>query len=374
MKTIRLHILFLIALCCSTVKTFAQTQLSSPAHIGLIYPISSNGKNAAQYTNHFSLHVLMGLSRAETSAAIAGISNIIKMKATGAQVAGFSNHIGATYRSATVAGFMNQVKQRAEGSMVAGFMNYAGMMKGVQVAGFGNFTKGNVTDGAQVAGFINTADSSVIQAAGFMNTSNNSDVQIAGFMNRSKDVRVQIGGFMNVARKVKGVQVGFLNISDSSDCPIGAVNIVKGGEKQVSISIDETATTIASFKSGGKVTYGILGVGVNAKGKNTLYAMLAGIGVHFPLLSHFRLNMETTNLVLTDFKKGIYSKQTFAVYPAYRFGRKLEVYGGPTVNYVQMRDGVGEDIHSQYMFSRTRNNNKFEGWYVGVSAGVQYRL
>lgn len=367
-------ILIVVTILSLASTTFAQAPLTSPAHIGFVYPLSSNGKNAAAYTNHFSLNIIAGLSKAETGVAIAGISNIIKDSAGGVQIAAFSNHIGRTAHGAQIAGFMNQVKQDATGAQVAAFLNLDGSLKGFQAAGFGNIVSGDV-DGTQLAGFMNMArNNSQAQISGFTNITNKGNIQVTGFMNKAEDVQVQVAGFLNVAKKVKGVQVGFINIADSNDCPIGVVNIVKGGERQVSVSIDETTTAIAAFKSGGRILYGILGIGYNAKNSTSLYALQVGMGAHLPLLSHFRINAETTNTFMTSFKSGDYNRQTLGIYPAYRFGSRVEVFAGPTFNYVNSTRGVGVDLVNHYIWSEDVSNNRFHGAYVGAAGGVQVRL
>lgn len=355
--------------------TYAQAPLTSAAHIGLVYPLSSNGKNAAAYTNHFSLNLIAGLSKAETGVAVAGISNIVKDSATGVQVAGFSNHIGSSYHSAQIAGFMNHVKHNANGAQVAGFMNLDGSMKGFQAAGFANIVTGDA-DATQLGGFMNMArNNTQAQVSGFTNITHNGKVQVTGFMNKADEVHTQIAGFINIAKKVKGVQIaGFINIADSSECPIGIINIVKGGEKQVSVSIDESSTLIASFKSGGRILYGILGVGYNLKNSTSLYALQAGIGAHLPLLSHFRINAEGTNMFMTTFKGGEYNRQTLGIYPAYRFGNRVEIFAGPTFNYVSNEHGLGDELVSHYVWSEHVRDGRFHGAYIGVAGGVQVRL
>ena len=86
---------------------------------------------------------------------------------------------------------------------------------------------------------------------------------MVGSLIRAGDIKgSQIAGFMNIARKVKGVQIaGFINIADSSATPIGLINIIRNGEKSISISADETLTWLLSFRSGGKILYGIVGGG-----------------------------------------------------------------------------------------------------------------
>ncbi|NIG57403.1 hypothetical protein [Chitinophaga sp. Cy-1792] len=337
---------FAVLLVVVTIHSNAQNTKYAPAHVGLIYPISSNGKHAAEYTNGFSLNLLAGVSRSETGIAIAGFSNIIKDEAHGVEVAGFSNHIGHTYKAVTVAGFMNIVHNKADGILVAGFGNYVG----------------GPVNGLQVAGFCNTAS----QVHG---------LQVAGFFNRATDANMQFAGFMNIAKKVKGVQLaGFLNIADSSDYPIGIINIIKNGEYNISLTIDESATTVASFKSGGKALYGILGVGYNLKSAQTLYAMQAGLGWHLPLMSHLRLNVEGTETVMTDFKRGVYSKYAVGGYLAYRLGSKVEVFAGPNINFMHMKDDAGSDLISHYIWYKDRGNGKADGMFAGMLAGVQVRI
>ncbi|WP_291914232.1 hypothetical protein [Chitinophaga sp. CB10] len=335
-----------LAMIVIAAVTYAQTSYYAPAHVGIVYPLSTNGTNAAQYTNRFSLHAIAGLSYGETGVILSGFSSIIKDQAQGVQVAGFSNHIGRTNKAVTLAGFTNIIHQRADG---------------ITIAGFGNFVKQD-QKGIALAGFINTAG-------------NVHGMQIAGFANKAADTKLQVAGFINIAKKVKGVQLaGFINIADSSDYPIGVVNIIRNGEKQVSLTIDESATTIAAFKSGGRALYGILGVGYNFKSSQNLYALHAGIGWHLPLLSHLRLNVEGTETVLADFKKGVYSKWTTGGYLAYRFGPRIEVFAGPNINFVHIRDGAGADLISNYIWSKNRSNNRFDGIFAGAQGGVQVRI
>src|SRR5690606_19328753 len=71
-----------------------QAPLHSNAHLGFLYPLSTNGRQAAQYSNAFSFHLLMGLSKEETAFVLSGISTVIKERAAGVQFAGVSNHVG----------------------------------------------------------------------------------------------------------------------------------------------------------------------------------------------------------------------------------------------------------------------------------------
>jgi hypothetical protein len=327
------------------VYSFAQNS-TDKINIGLVYPLSSNWKDAPNDTNKFSLNLIAGVSAAERGFTLAGISNIVRHNTKGVQIAGFSNHVG----------------QIAGGTMIAGFMNTYGNGKNFAMAGFGNFAK--TASGTQIAGFINTGG-------------NVSGVQVAGFTNIANNVKgSQITGFLNIAKKVKGVQVaGFINIADSAGCQIGIINISKNGEKSLGVTIDEKQTTLLTFRSGGKLMYGILGLGYNFDNKNQKYAWQAGLGAHLFHTGIFRLNTELTQNGLESFKGGSYLRSSLALLPSIRLADKIDIFAGPSYNYVNTDTQEGQNMHKKYTSSwGGSNGNNFQGFYFGYSAGVQVRL
>ncbi|WP_316839615.1 hypothetical protein [Pedobacter gandavensis] len=344
-------------------------------HIGLVYPLSSNGTHAPLDTNNFSLHLLAGVSSVEKGFSFAGFSNIIRNEATGTQIGLFSNHIGKKANGFQIAGFLNTYGS-AEGASFAGFANISkGNVKGAQFAGFSNIAKD--VHGAQLAGFMNTANAvKGSQLAGFINLArkNVSASQLAGFINKAEDVKgSQFAGFINIAKKVKGIQAaGFINIADNSDYPIGIINLVKRGEKSISLTTDETQTSILSFRSGGKVTYGILGIGYNLKNKKEVYAMEAGIGAHWFQSSFFRLHTELTATVLESFKTGEYFKSSFRVLPALRIGNHLELFGGPSINFLSTNTTEGKNLHKKFIRTWGDPAGSFQALYLGYSGGIQF--
>ncbi|HTI10490.1 MAG TPA: hypothetical protein VL832_18105 [Puia sp.] len=324
--------------------TFAQTT-EEHYNVGLTYPISSNGTRAKQYTNTFSLNAAVGLSASEKGLSIAGFSNIIFDSAAGVQIAGFSNNIYGHAEGVQVAGFMNYIRKSSTGFLGAGFMNVMGSAGGVNVAGFGNICRRN-----------------------------SSALQIAGFINKAGDAGTQIAGFINVAKKVKGIQIaGFINVADSSDCPIGFLNFIKNGEKSIGVSTDETLTTLATFRSGGRKLYGITGLGYNNKGSRRLAAWEVGLGWHLPITDNFRLNTEIVNIGLTDFKNGECFKSSLRVLPALRLTHHIEIFAGPSFNYLYSYKGQGADLIDHYVWSEKKNRD-LRGLYFGWTGGVAVRL
>lgn len=359
------------------IKGSAQTLKPEKIHIGIVYPISTNGMSAPADTNNLSLHLIAGVSAEEKGLAFAGFSNVVRHNLTGIAFAGFSNHIGGKAEGMLFSGFLNTYKD-ARGLQFAGFSNIAmGHAESAQFAGFLNVA--SEIKGAQFAGFANIAKNAQgIQISGFTNIAQNiQGSQISGFANIAEDVSgSQIGGFANVARKVKGIQLAaFINVADSSDYPIGIVNIIKNGEKSIGLSIDETQTSLLSFRSGGKKLYGIIGAGFNLQNSNDeIYAFEAGLGAHFPINNSLRLNTELATVYMDNFHRGEYTKSSFRLFPALKLGKRIEIFGGPTLNFISTNTSWGETLIDNYLWKRTSSVNReyFHGLYIGYAGGLHF--
>lgn len=368
----------LAGLLISGLSGFSQQTNPGKIHIGLVYPLSTNGTHAPLDTNKLSFHLIAGVSSVEQGFSFAGLSNIIRNEAKGTQFAAFSNHIGKKADGLLIAGFLNTYGE-GQGAQLAGFGNFSrGNVKGAQLAGFGNMAR--EVNGAQLAGFFNIAASvKGYQLAGFMNLSkkNVSCTQFAGFINKASDVNgSQFAGFINIAKKVKGIQgAGFINIADSSDYPIGIINLIKKGEKAISITTDETSSTMLSFRSGGKVLYGIIGIGYNFKNKDEVYAMEIGFGAHWFQSSSFRLNTELTGMSVESFKRGEYFKSSFKVLPALRIGKHMELFGGPSFNFLSTNTIEGKTLHKKFIHSwENKWGDHLQALYIGYGGGIQFNF
>jgi hypothetical protein len=338
----------------------AQNDRYTKTHLGFIYPISTNGKLAGEYTNEFSINILAGLSKNEKSFALYGVAGIIKDSASGLQIAGISNSILNQSDGIQIAGFLNYVKNKAGRLQIAGFTNINGVFDGLQIAGFTNIN--DSSDGLRIAGFANISKKT------------KNGLQLSGFFNTGSDIDMQFAGFFNKAAKVRGVQfAGFMNIADSSDYPIGFLNIIKNGERSISVTMDETLTSLVSYRSGSRHLYGILGAGYNWKKNQSLYAFEAGLGAHLISSGNFRLNTEIAQLWLTKFEGGEYLRSSLRLLPSLKPGSRIEIFGGPSFNYVNSTEGTGVNLVSHYVWSETKTNN-FQGLYFGVMGGIQINL
>ncbi len=232
-------------------------------------------------------------------------------------------------QAVSLAGFANIIQEEAKGFQLAGFLNSYENGKGFQLAGFANIARGEV-QGLQLAGLINKAS------------------------------------------KVHGVQfAGFMNIADSSDYPIGIVNLIEDGTKAIGISVDDDQTILASFRSGGRVLYGIVGIGYNVQNNKQRYAIEAGLGAHLLSKNQFNLNIEVANTSLIDFEKGIYSKGSIRLIPAYKISKNIEIYGGPAISHIFTNTDEGIDMIKNDIWKRSLKEGEMNAVNIGFLGGVQ---
>src|SRR5690606_376806 len=162
-----------------------------------------------------------------------------------------------------------------------------------------------------------------------------SGIQVGGVSNQSGDVKgMQLSGVINVADNVRGVQLaGLVNVADSSDYPIGLINLVKNGRRSVGVGVNESGTAGLTFRSGGKVLYGLVGVGYGVDGGPQRYGLETGLGSHLLTAGMFGLDAELANLIRTDFKKNSTSQFAARLLPRLRIGRHWDVVAGPALAY-----------------------------------------
>lgn len=319
--------------CISLVScnAFSQQQNKQSAiHIGLIYPLSTHGKAAKQYTNEFSFHAMYGTSGGEKSFILSGIGSSVFGNASGVQIAGIFNHIHGD----------------ANGFSLGGVANIAGNVHGTWIAGVFNTTH---------------------QAEGFL---------LAGFGNFSGNVKgLQLAGVVNKANKVDGVQLsGFINIADSCDYPIGIINVIRNGEKMGGFQFDELQNLMATFRSGSRYTYGILGLGYNLK--HSFMAVEIGLGYHFNCTKRFRINMELveTKIINLGYSKTV-DRCSLRVLPAFSFLSNFHLFAGPSLNFLNGNAEHYKDLFPSWSFAeKTTSKGVKSQWYVGYVAGVQYRF
>lgn len=312
MKKISAIALFVYA--CNVA--FAQTgeNKRTSFQVSFFPPIGTNGRYSAEYTNDYSLNLLAGVSKNERRLTLGGFANIIFQDAKGFQVAGLSNYVGNSGQGVQWAGLANLNKGRFNGFQAAGLFNAAANVKGVQIA-----------------------------------------------------------GLVNVAKDVKGVQfAGLVNIAENSDVPIGLINIIKNGEMGVAVTYDGLGNAVASFRSGGKYTYGILGVGYNHKMKKNGLVAEAGLGAHIPVARWFRINNELkASSVGCDSSVPVFNAG-YSLLPAFRIGRHFELFGGASINYLETKNRSAKNLFPNHSLWKDDNLAQLQQVYIGYLVGMQY--
>ena len=402
--------LLLFLLCALlSFNAFSQEKKFRPAQINFGFPLSTiNVKKAKEYTNAFSINLLVGISKNERSLALAGISNVIANNATGLQIASVSNYIGNAGYGIEVAGVTNINKGSYNGIQASGVYNYSGLGNGIAVAGVANMSKGSYNGiqasgvynysgsgyGIAVAGVANMSKGSYngIQASGVYNYSGSGyGIAVAGVANMSKgsyiglqlsgvtniagDVKgLQFAGVMNIAKNVKGVQFAtILNVAEESDFPIAFINIIKNGKMGVALSYDNMNNTMLSFRSGGKYTYGILGVGYNNKvndGSNIVAE--AGYGIHIPITNWLEINNEFKATSLGFSNDKVCYNASYLLAPSFTFLNHFNVFGGANFNYLYSNYVNSDDLLPNNCLCEKDNSDNKQRMFIGYQIGFQY--
>jgi len=351
--------------------------VDKPYQFSLIPGLGTHGRMTGQVDNKFSFNLLGGYTAGVSGLEVGGLFNINKHDAQYVQIGGFFNAVTGHSKGVQIGGFSNYVGKSVEGAQIGGFLNKAGKVEGTQVAGFFNAAFDTVK-GLQVAGFINVAKAADMQTAGFINIAEDvGGMQLAGFINIAERVEgMQLAGFINIAEKVKGVQMaGFINIADSCDYPIGIINISGSGDASLGITVDDLGTTMLALRSGGRITYGLIGIGSNlmSPDNKTLVAFEVGLGAHLPVSKHFRISAEISSMTLSDFTNDRFHDNGIRILPSVRMGR-LEVFAGAGIHYGYYTYRPKALIpESNILWS----GNSFAGtseYRISYRAGAQFRL
>jgi hypothetical protein len=381
MKRLLLFILSGLMLLPATTLFAYSVIYTSPFQITIVPPLGMNGRNARHYNNKFSLNLLVGVSHSENAVDIAGLGNYVGGHVDGVQVAGLGNYVGGQVNGVQIAGLGNYVEEDVYGVQFGGLGNYItwGDVYGLQFAGLGN----NVWDvyGLQFAGLGNNVwDVYGLQFAGLCNISDDVyGLQFAGLGNISGNVDgLQFAGLFNKARYVSGAQfAGLVNIAKKSDYPVGIVNIIGDGDMGVGVGYNDLGSASLTFRSGGRVMYGIIGFGYNNKVEKSgdAVTVVAGYGAHVDINPWFRLNNELTFEAFNCFgnDKPDTFRTGYALLPAFRVAGNFELFGGPGINYLQTNSA---DMHNLFpknsIWEKNRASGKKQQLYIGWQVGAQF--
>lgn len=75
---------------------------------------------------------------------------------------------------------------------------------------------------------------------------------------------------------------------------------------------------------------------------------------------------------LDNFSKYVTFKLGYAFLPAFRINPHFELFGGPSINYMQTDDPRNTNILPDKYIWRKYGDSKFQQVYLGYQVGVQY--
>lgn len=234
-------------------------------------------------------------------------------------------------------------------------------------------------NGVEISGLygINQHDVGVFQVAGIFNLTggNQRGVQVGGIANQVMGTvnGLQVAGVYNQAQKVRGVQLsGLINVADSSDYPIGLFNFIGNGTQSIALEADENSRLSVSLRTGGRVLYGMVGLGYALDPNASLhYGIRAGIGAHILRSGRFALDAEVGNALYTDFNV-LQSQYTVALLPQVKISDRLRLAVAPALH---ITDGHERAITDQPRWEISAlGNRQHTVLHGGVSVGLRYMI
>ena len=383
--------------------TGMRTELQPEENADTLFAVATNRRRQAAEVIP-SVNII-GVSKNKKSLALGGLGNVVREKAYGLQIGGLYNHVGDIGRGVAIAGLANTTLGSYYGVQLGGLWNYTFHdTKGVMIGGLANWVNSGF-DGLQLGGLANiTRDARAIQVAGLTNISKGLygiqisgltnisrnayglqlaglfnvshdlyGMQLAGLFNCAKDVYgLQFAGLVNVAKRARGVQfAAILNVAEESDFPIGLINIIKQGDKGVALTYDILGNAMMSFRSGGKYTYGILGVGCNAQIEERL-VVEAGYGLQIPVCRWLDVNNEFKATTM-GYNSG-YTRSNFSylLAPSLTLWRHCNLFAGASINYFMSDRASAATLLPNAGLWRKEGDQGIGQLYLGYQVGVQY--
>jgi hypothetical protein len=360
---------------------------SMPVQFTFFYPIGSNGIQAPQIENNFSLNALYGVNGGVEGAEIGGLVNINQGDVNGFQVGGIANITKGSTNGTVIGGIANVVTDSTKGILIAGISNVVGdSSAGFHIAGISNNVNGTF-DGGQIAGIGNLTNGAVngFQISGISNITNGdfNGFQLSGIANIShgKTSGAQVG-FINYAKHMNGVQLGFLNVAGESEnvIPIGFLSIVKNGYHALEISAGESIYGNVALKLGAEKFYNSFRFGLGSFKGNSFLSYGYGIGTLISFNEKNKLALDiSANTIVDSFWNNWDLDLLNRVELTYQrnLGDYFTVFGGPALNvYVTeaFNDGEYGSINVPYtLYSEDWSSGNVSMW-IGFQAGAAFRF
>ncbi|WP_310395873.1 hypothetical protein [Hymenobacter sp.] len=383
------------------------------AQVGLVYPLSTNGRANARTINGVSVNLLAGYAAGVRAVEVGGLVNVVRDSVRGFQAAGLLNVTGTGVRGVQLAGLANLTGGAVSGLQGAGLLNAVrDDARGIHVAGLLNVAGGAgratsrpdqptrvrrwlgqprrlATDPlAQLPAAPSTAaPGPVVQVAGLANLTGMDvqGLQTASVLNVARRVRGVQFGLVNVARHVRGVQFGLINVADSVDgVALGLVNIVRHGYLKGEVWASESLPLNAVVKLGVRRYYTVLGAAAEPFGNRVQWAAGFGIGTAGRPRGRFTLSLDVVQWTLAgssdDFAEQTDARLLTQLRPAlaWQIEREghLQLVVAPTLNLAIAWRNDGQPAWdfgaNQLLFIDTAGGQSRTRLWPGLQVGLRF--
>lgn len=357
----------LLALLTMTLGLFAQdVKTTSPVQVTFFYPVGSNGQNAMDKANNFSLNVIWGMNGGVNGFELGGIGNFNKGNVTGAQIGGICNINTGSFNGAVVGGIANLTKEDTKGLQLAGIANLnGGETNGLMLSGITNFAQKN-SKGAQVS-LINFAFENM---NGFQ----------LGLVNYTKGMDGFQLGLTNYAKKMKGFQMGLVNVSDTIDgIALGLISFTKDGYYAVEASNSEVLYAHISYKMGVSKLYNIYTLGYGRYENKDVYSYGLGLGSLGSLHPRHSVAIEgiANHMAYDSNWDNLNLLNKFNLTYQFHLTNRITLFGGPSLNhYITdfMINGKYGTLKMPKPIWEHASNNHMQYMWIGYNAGINIRL
>lgn len=147
-------------------------------------------------------------------------------------------------------------------------------------------------------------------------------------------------------------------------------------EFAIALDYDNVGSTTATFRAGGKLFYGIAGLGYNwrAINKDAMVWKIGG-GAHIGHGLLFNTDAELKAAFYSTFSEIKTSQYTLSLLPGLKLTHQCEIYIGPDISYIQTKHPENRQLlHKGITLWDKESGSRLQHLYIGFTTGIRYRF
>lgn len=147
-------------------------------------------------------------------------------------------------------------------------------------------------------------------------------------------------------------------------------------EFSVALDYDNVGSTTTSFRAGGKLFYGIAGLGYNWRAiDDDAMVWKVGAGAHIGHGLLFNTDVELKATFYSTFKEIKTTQYTISLLPGLKLTDRCEIYIGPDIGYIQTKHPDNEKLLQKGITLWDKDSPaKLQHLYIGFTTGIRYRF